>query len=498
MDEGGIPGTVLMENAGRAVFEFIVERYGPVRGRDFHVACGVGNNGGDGFVIARYLHLAGAWVTVSIAGDTDKIQGDARTNFNVLRQVGVDPWASAPGGAYVKIDALLGTGAKGPPREEIAAAIRRLNADRSPTISVDIPSGVEADTGSVPREAVKAAATVTFAYPKLGLFLSPGADLVGELVVRDIGFDWERLDAETPYRWIRRGALLPFLPPRPREGHKGLFGHVLVVGGSRGMSGAPTLTAKAALRTGAGLVTVAAPAGAQSFIAGKIDEAMTIALEEQGGALCEASFEAIKAQAGKCDVICLGPGASQEPQAQAVIRKILREIDRPIVLDADGLNALASDPDAVAVRKAPTVLTPHPGECARLLGISPADVQVDRLTAVRSVAEKYGAIVVLKGARTLVCDGRQGSPAEYPIGINATGNPGMATGGSGDTLTGIIGALMGQGLDAFDAAQLGVYLHGCAGDISAAEHGEIGLVAGDIISALPQAIRNFQELEEVV
>jgi hydroxyethylthiazole kinase-like uncharacterized protein yjeF len=498
IEQEGIPGVVLMENAGRAVFEFLAERYGPLRNRRFHVLCGTGNNGGDGFVVARYLKLAGAQVSLSLFGDPEHISGDARIHYELSTRIGILPQPNYPGNS-IKVDALLGTGSRGAPRGEMAEAIRWINTDPLPTISVDIPSGVDPDTGATPGEAVRATATVTFAYPKLGLFLPPGDECVGELVVRNIGFPWDVMVSETPYRWIRPESLSVGLPQRPREAHKGLFGHLLIVGGSRGMIGAPSLAAVAALRAGAGLVTVAAPQSAQALIAGKLLEAMTLPLPEKDGALCEASFPALEKIVERCDVVCLGPGATQESEAQELMLRALREIPKPIVLDADGLNALARRPETLHERVAPTILTPHPGECARLLGRTSDAVQSDRIMSAREAADRFHAVVVLKGSRTLVCDGRytRGEDTlgvgELPVGINTTGNPGMATGGSGDVLTGIIGALVGQRLDPFDAACLGVYLHGRAGDLAAAHKGETAMIAGDIIECLPNAIRELEE-----
>lgn len=499
IDEVGVPGVVLMENAGRAVFQYLVDRFGPMRGRRFHVLCGTGNNGGDGFVVARYLCLAGAQAHVTVVGDREKIRGDARVHFDLMTRIGIEPEPLGAAGC-IKVDALLGTGIEGAPREEYAEAIRWINSDSQPTISVDIPSGVSSDTGRTPGEAVRATATVTFGYPKLGMFLAPGADLVGELMVSDIGFPWHVLNLRSPYNWLRPEEMKP-LPARPRTAHKGMFGHVLVVGGSVGMSGAATMTARAALRTGGGLVTVATPASAQPLVAAKLDEAMTLPLPEKNGALCEASFDPVREMAERCDVVCLGPGATREPEAQRVIARLLHELDRPVVLDADGLNALAAFPDSVRGRTAPTVLTPHPGECARLLGLDTEAVQADRIGAVREAAARYRSVVVLKGARSLIADGRcppnqkAMDPAQISICINTTGNPGMATGGSGDSLTGIIGALIGQQLDAGDAAGLGVYLHGRAGDLAAEAQGETALIAGDIIEMLPQAIQELEARE---
>lgn len=490
VQEKGIPGVVLMENAGRAVADLVLERFSPLNGCTVWIACGTGSNGGDGFVIARHLAVAGASVTVQLIGDENRIKGDARVHYEILRRIGVAPGVDAPRDARIKIDALLGTGVKGAPRDEIAAAIDALNAAHAPTIAVDMPSGVDADTGASPGAAVRADVTVTFGYPKLGLFLSPGADLAGEIVVSPIGFPWTALESATPYTWLRPGEMRRLLPERPRESHKGMFGHLLVAGGSRGMSGAPAMAARAALRTGAGLVTVAAPQCAQPIIASRLDEAMTVPLLERDGAMAAQSVDQILDLASKMDAVCLGPGMTQQEETQAAICELLRRLDKPVVLDADGLNALARHPESLAGRQALTVLTPHPGECARLLGVDTSAIQTDRIGAVRNAAKRYGSVVVLKGARTLICDGRKDS---LPVAVNTTGNPGMATGGSGDTLTGIIGAFVARGMDGFDAACLGVYLHGSAGDIAAASIGPQGMIAGDICEAVPAAILRLME-----
>jgi hydroxyethylthiazole kinase-like uncharacterized protein yjeF len=251
------------------------------------------------------------------------------------------------------------------------------------------------------------------------------------------------------------------------------------------MGGAPAMSARAAMRAGVGLVTIAVPESIQSVVAGRLDEAMTKALPEANGALAANSVEAVLHLAGRCDAVCLGPGLSQVPEAQAVVVKLLSRLEKPVVLDADGLNALASRPDSLQGRKYPTILTPHPGECARLLDSDTASIQSNRIASVREAAKKYNAIVVLKGARTLICDGTK---SNLPIAVNTTGNPGMATGGSGDTLTGMVGAFAARGMDCFDAACLGVYLHGSAGDIASESIGPQGLVAGDIAEAVPRAI----------
>lgn len=488
---GGIPGSVLMENAGRAVVGYVHGQFGPVAGCSVYVACGTGNNGGDGFVAARHLHLAGAHVTVSITGDPSRIQGDALTHYNLMIGAGITAVAAGPSNGQIKIDALLGTGVTGAPRAEVAASIEALNACDGPTVAVDIPSGIDADTGEAPGAAVRARATVTFGYPKLGLYLREGANASGDIIVDPIGFPWESLSVQTPYAWLRSGEMRRVLPPRPRDGHKGTFGHVLVVGGSVGMSGAPIMTARAAARTGSGLVSAAVPASIQPLVAAGMDELMTIPLPDTDGALTEQSARRVQEFAAKCNAVCLGPGLRNTPATHALVAKLLSDLMVPIVLDADGLNALADQPDMLSARTATTVLTPHPGECARLLSISTADVEADRIAAVRETARKYRAVVVLKGARTLICDSR--GNGEAPIGINTTGNVGMATGGSGDTLTGIIGSLIGQGCDPWDAACLGVYVHGCAGDLAAARKHTRGLMAGDISEEVPAALRELEE-----
>ncbi len=492
---GSMPSVVLMENAGRAVFVEMVKKYGDLRGRDVHVACGTGNNGGDGFVVARYLRLAGAWVTLSLAGDPQSIQGDALTHFRILRNMGIEPWPASPGPVYIKVDALLGTGAKGAPNGDFAEAIRRINADQGPTVSVDIPSGVDPDTGIIAGDAVRADLTVTFAYPKPGLFLLPGADNVGELIVSPIGFDWECLNPDSPIEWIRPDDLEKILPRRKRDAHKGMFGHLLCIGGSLGMSGAITMTAKAALRSGAGLVTIATNRSAQPIIAGSLHEAMTIPLDEKDDAISAAAFDQIKLAAEQCNAICIGPGITNTDETAEIVRRVLAEIPLPVVVDADALNALAGKAEWTLGRRQPVIMTPHPGECGRLLGVSTHDVQSGRMVVAREAAFKYGAIVALKGAGTVIADGR--GVQEYgidnvPVAFNTTGNPGMSTGGAGDVLTGIIGALLAQGLEALDAVRLGVYLHGYAGDREAETHGIVGLKADDIIEALPLAIRAMQ------
>lgn len=491
--EFGVPGVVLMENAGRVVVEELHAHLGDLRGRSVAVFCGTGNNGGDGFVAARYLKLAGARVQVHLAGEEDRIRGDASHHFAVMRALGITPSEELPS-AEIAVDALLGTGARGEPRGAVARAIEHINQSARWVAAVDVPSGVDADTGKAPGAAVRANITVTFGYPKLGLLLAPGTWLAGKVRVRDIGFDWALLETPTPYSWIDADAVRAAFPKRMPDAHKGMFGHVLIVGGSAGMGGAPTLAARAALACGAGLVTIAAPASAQRLIAPRVDEVITRPVPEEDGSFCGESFMPVMEAAEAADAVCIGPGGTRLPSAQAFFRRLLVEMRKPIVADADALNALAEEPGILKDREAPAVLTPHPGECGRLLGMETGEVQRDRLGAVQEAAKRFHAVVALKGARTLVADGRK-LAEELPVAVNTTGNPGMAKGGSGDVLTGMIGALLARGVDAFLAACAGVYVHGLAGDLAAASTGEHSMAAGDIIRSTSAAIARLEEME---
>ena len=528
IEESGMPGVVLMENAARAVCDLLQADYGPLAGKRAAVFCGAGNNGGDGFAVFRLLSLAGATVTLfTTIPDLDRaeLKPDAAAHLRVILQQSKGHLAEIPDESTdwrkwsdsfdFAVDALLGTGVKDAPRGRYAEAIRAVNALRCPVIAVDIPSGVDADTGGVPGDAVCATSTITFAYPKLGLFLFPGAQYVGKLTVADIGFPWSSLNfandifllepsstgstaciSSSPSlresdRWEK------LLQKRRPESNKGDYGHVGVLAGSRGMVGAPALVARAAQRTGAGLVTVLTANSAQPILAGKLDEQMTLPLAEVEGSVAETAWESIVAFAKKATVFCVGPGLTTHKETVLLLHRLLTEIQCAIVLDADGLNALAMRPEAAQERRkkihSPLILTPHPGEAARLLDNSIAQVQADRVGAVRELALRYQAVAVLKGRHTLIAD------AGGTVHINTTGNPGMATGGMGDTLTGIIGAILAQDIAqskrfncpqvaALDAASLGVHVHGLAGDIVAEERGEAGLTAGDVIDRLPVAL----------
>lgn len=536
-EEFGIPSVVLMENAGRAVVEVVERTLGSLRGKRAVVFCGPGNNGGDGFVIGRYLRLAGAEPTLLFVGDPERLKPDARTHHDLARKIGLTflpPGHAAERDRLLEradfvIDALLGTGVNTAPRAEIAAQIEAINTVSCPIFAVDLPSGVDSDTGATPGAAVRATHTITFAYPKLGLLLFPGAERVGKLQVVDIGFDWAQMPIDpkeptiqvqfAPEALIRKTSLFTearfdfgqanrLLQKRRGETNKGDYGHVGIVAGSHGMAGAPSLVARGAQRSGAGLVTVLAPESVQPAIGIKLDEQMTKPLPEKEGAVSAEAFDVIAGFAEKATVLAVGPGLTTAPETVALVHRLIAEIPKPLVLDADGLNALAMQPEIALKRPednaAPLVLTPHPGEAARLLGTSIADVQSNRIESVRELARRYRATAILKGRHTLIAD-PQGN-----VIFNTTGNPGMASGGMGDTLTGILGGLLAQAIaplraqDASHTARtaavpplevvaLGVFLHGSAGDLAAAMHGEAGLVAGDVIDHLPAAIRLLEE-----
>ncbi len=525
IEEGGIPSVVLMENAGRAVFEVLREKLGGVAGKRIAIFCGSGNNGGDGFVVARHLHLAQAQVEVIFVGEEAKLTPDAKVYYDLLQKIKIKVvafkgWRAAFAPDAV-VDAILGTGLKDTPHGDYAEAIWAINhGDFSPTVSVDIPSGINANTGEKLGEAVFADITVTFGFPKLGHFLFPGANCVGELYTDAIGWNWESYCQECKIKWLYLPRLMPefsarqrtrlrseyaslpleFVMKRGAETNKGDYGHVGIVAGSRGMAGAPALAARAAQRSGTGLVTVLSAACVQPTIAAKLDEQMTIPLPDVDGSLSEEAFEAIQKFAEKATVLCIGPGLTTAPQTVALVHRIIAEIEKPMVLDADGLNALAQNPDVINQRKqsdaAPLILTPHPGEAARLLGTTIDAVQSDRIASARELAAKYQAYVVLKGRHSLSAD------PEGNVIINITGNPGMATGGSGDTLTGILGGFLARYFavktstphltHTLGTVALAVLMHGAAGDLAMAELGESALTAGDIAAHLPAALKRLE------
>ncbi|MEW6032512.1 MAG: NAD(P)H-hydrate dehydratase [Bacillota bacterium] len=528
----GIPSLVLMENAGRAVARVALDLVEPeARARGsvpglVVVLAGRGNNGGDGLVAARHLAERGLPVEVVLAEAAETLAGDARTNLEALTrggfarprvfgEAGLGPSEFAPllARAAVVVDALLGTGARGRPREPVADLIALVNSVSGPRVlAVDLPSGLDADTGRARGEAVRAAATVTFGGVKAGLAAPEAREHTGRLYLAPIGLPsrcLEEASADSGAR-PRRGALrwlLPpeaavWLPPRPVTGHKGTFGRVFVLAGSPGFTGAAVLAALGALRAGAGLVTALCPEGSRPLVAGALPEALTRGLPEDtsGRLSADAAGEldttlgaALGGAAGRTALVA-GPGLGVGDGVAAVVGRLVGRLSLPVVLDADALNNLAlAGPEAVADALSSTrrpdalvpVLTPHPGEMARLTGRPAEDIQADRTAAALAAATAWRCVVVLKGAGTVVAapDGR--------AWLNATGNPGLATAGSGDVLAGAIGAYLAQGVPPLEAALLGVAVHGLAGDLAAAEVGSRGLLASDVAHRLPRAAESL-------
>lgn len=491
VEEYGIPGIVLMENAGRGLVDEVVRSWGPAAGRKFVIFCGKGNNGGDGLVIARHLHNAEAHVRAFLF--SDEMKGDAGVNLAAARSMGIDmrpvsgdlaAETSAVRHADIVIDAIFGTGLTSEVGGAYRAVIDMINANAARVVSVDMPSGVDSDRGRIMGSAVHAHMTVTFGLPKRGLYLYPGSQMAGDVRVADISIPAEAVNA-APIKagLLTAGAVSGLIPKRGPDSHKGTYGHLFILAGSAGKTGAAVMAAQAALRSGVGLVTVGVPESLNDVFEEKLTEAMTVPLPETSErSLASSGLERILEELEGKTALALGPGISTNADTARLVAELLPRVKVPALIDADGLNILAIDDEPLKKVNVPAVLTPHPGEMGRLLGVLAREVQADRPAAALDLAAEYGMHVVLKGARTLIA-----SP-DGEFRINPTGNPGMATAGTGDVLTGIIGSFMAQGLPVMDAAGLGVYLHGLAGDIAAGEKGEAGLIAGDIIDSLPKSL----------
>ena len=496
--EFGIPSIILMENAGLRTLEVIEEILGETKNRMIVILAGKGNNGGDGLVIARHLINSGAVVETYLTGEVEELTQDSRINYEILLKMGarIFPLSSEKDldllmlslmNADLIVDALYGIGFKGSLNQFDSRLVKMVNWCRAPVVAVDIPSGVEADTGRVNGDAIKASHTVTFALPKIGLVLEPGKEYVGTLSVADISIPAVLLEDKTiKTNLISEAMLGALIKPRSANSHKGTYGHALLVGGSPGMVGAVMMSSQAALRTGAGLVTAAVPESLTAVVDSSLMEVMTAPLAQTGqSAIALEALPAIENLLGTVSVCAVGPGMSRYPEAGAIIRHILERSGVPLVIDADGLNALENDVTVLKDRQVPIVLTPHPGEMARLTGKTIEEIQSHRLEIAQTFAEEWGVTLVLKGNKTIIAN------PSGEVYINISGNPGMATAGSGDVLTGIITGLIAQGLKPQDAAFAGVYLHGLAGDLAAQIKGEPGLIAGDLISCIPEVLKKF-------
>lgn len=509
--EAGFPELLLMEIAGRAVAEkagFILEEDGHghhhpgeakqdfsnQREREVLVIAGKGNNGGDGLVAARYLDMWGFSVKIILLAEEDDLTESTLTNYNLckLRDIEIlsirnpagyrEEIANLMNRADLVIDALLGTGIKGTVKEPYSGLIRMMNSLAFRILAVDIPSGIDGRTGAVMGEAVQADYTLTMAFPKIGLVVYPGREHCGDIEIVDLGIPLDLVLAEKPAHFMLDEEEVRFLlPERPGDSHKGTFGRVGVIGGSAGMSGAPFLSAFAALKVGAGLVRVAVPEEIQSIVAAYSPELMTLGLESLEGPLTEKNIERVNTLMEESTVLAVGPGLGTSPGSRKLVSKILREFPGPLVLDADGINSLESL-DLLAQKKGTLILTPHPGEMARLTGRSSREIQASRIETARTFAAEHGVYLILKGAATVIA---------FPDGViylNPSGNDGMATAGSGDVLTGILAGLLASGVEVEDAVVLAPYLHGLAGDLAASELTTYSMTAGDIIAYLGKAI----------
>ncbi len=489
--EAGVPGIVLMENAGNRVVEFLVERFSPLSKHRVLVVCGKGNNGGDGLVIARQLftRLTPAALHVVLLGDPVELKGDAAVNYRMLRVAGcqvafeITPEMRT---TTLVLDAVLGTGLRGPAEGKALEIIRRINSEfqDATVVAVDVPSGIESDTGEVAGEVVKAQYTVTFTAPKVCQVLSPAAELCGGLRVGAIGSPAAMFenDSSIMLSLVQPDMFRDLFAARQVESNKGLYGHVLTIAGGRGKTGAAAMTGFAALRAGAGLSTVGSAESALSAIASYSPEVMTAPLPEtDGGFICNVPAELLE----KKTVVAMGPGLGTHDETVQVVRRAVREIELPMVVDADALNSLEVNE---LPGPGPRVLTPHPGEMSRLTGRSVKEIQANRVESARAFAQERRVYLVLKGHRTLTAtpDGR--------VFVNPTNTPALATGGTGDVLTGMTAGLIAQFPDTLESAVLAaVYLHGRCGQLGAAELGEKSFVATDIFRFLPQAMREIAE-----
>lgn len=504
IEERGIPGLLLMENAGRGVADVMERFFSDLCRSSVVVVAGRGNNGGDGFVVARHLYNRGVDVEIVLLSDPSSVKGDAQVNLGIVRNMGIAIFPitgreelgvlreklKKPN--LIIVDAIFGTGLSSPVEGIPAEAIDLINRSGARVVSVDIPSGVDASTGRIMGNAVKADLTVTFGLPKIGQLLYPGADYTGRLEIVDISIPRDVIEGYAIKQFlITEGTIARILKERQGDSHKGHFGHLFVISGSVGKTGAAALCCEGALRVGTGLVTLGIPKSLNGYMEVKLTEAMTEPLDETPeGSFSIRAFEKIKALLEKKTAIALGPGISTNQETVELVHKIIREISLPMVIDADGINALSLNREILNMRKGEIVLTPHPGEFSRLTGIQISEIKERKIDLVREFSEKYRVYLVLKGARTLI-----GTP-DGEIFINPTGNPGMATGGMGDVLTGMIGGFIAQGYPPIEACILGVFLHGMAADLLMVEKGRIGYTASEVANAVVKTIEKIYNIKD--
>ncbi len=497
IEEANIPGTTLMERAGTGVVTHLLQHYGSLKGKKVVVYCGKGNNGGDGLVVARLLQDKGTHLNVILCAPYKELSKDAKAMYQRLTkktkpsqilvlpsQKKLESWTQE---AHIVIDGLLGTGISSSVRAPYTTAIQTMNASRAYTVAIDIPSGLDGQTGARLSSAVEADLTVTFGCPKIGLYVGDAIDLVGQIEVVDIGIPPTFIkNLKLRASLLTQESVCALIPPRLPSAHKGTFGHAGIVAGSPGKTGAPVLAGLGALRVGTGLVTVATPQSITPIVEAKLLEIMTMAIPETPQHLLgPKSDRTLLRFCQDKSALAIGPGMGVASSITKLLSQLLPKIDVPCVLDADALNNLISHLDVFSHMKHTPILTPHPGEMARLLATtSSKKVNENRIGIARKFAITHKVILVLKGANTVIAN------PQGEIVICPTGNSGMASAGMGDVLTGMISGLLAQGLTPWDAAKAGVYIHGLAGDIGAHAIGEPGLIASDVISAIPPALNH--------
>jgi hydroxyethylthiazole kinase-like uncharacterized protein yjeF len=492
IEKFGIVEELLMENAGLAVYSVILNEFG-IKDREFLVFCGIGNNGGDGFVVARKIHSNGGAAKVFLLGDPAKFKGAAKINLDIVSRLPIEVQRLESVEAMqveiaqcdAIVDAIFGTGLTRDVGGLYRDIVERINQSRKTVFSIDIPSGVHGDTGQVMGTAVKADHTVTFGLPKIGNMLYPGFDLCGKLYLSHISFPPLIYNADSLKVEINH---TPDLPPRDKNGHKGDFGQVLFIGGAASYFGAPYYSALSFLKAGGGYSRLAAPKSITPFIATKGSEIVFVPQEEtSSGSIALKNKGALLGLSEKMDMVVLGPGLSLAEETQQLARELAREINKPLLIDGDRITALCADLQILRERQVETILTPHLGEMSRLTGKSVRDIDTHKVDVLQRTARDLNAIVVLKGAHSLI-----GYPDER-VFVNMSGNSGMATAGSGDVLTGTIAAMFGLGLSVQDAVRKGVFIHGLSGDLAAQDKGEDGITAQDILDYLPLAVRMDRE-----
>jgi len=496
----GIPGSILMENAGRGVVEHMFDFWRDIRSKKIGVCCGGGNNGGDGFVIARHLMDRGIMPEVFLFTDPQKVHGDAKTNLGILFNIGarvyvisdqdgIDSYREIFNECAIIVDAIFGTGLKPPVTGFLSEVIRFINTLNKEVVAVDIPSGLGSDSPQVTGPTIKAKLTVTFVLPKVPHILPPSIEMVGELRIIDIGIpDFLVKESEYEIMALDLAFLNPLINERGRDTHKGDYGHCLIIAGSEGKTGAAFMAAEAALRAGAGLITLGIPKSLNHIMEIKLTEVMTLPLPETAdGRISEGAWIKIKEILPRINSIAIGPGLSQNTETGRLIQRIVADVEVPIVLDADAINLVAGRPDLIKGARTQLILTPHPGEMARLIGCEVAQVLSERPYIVQEKAIEMGCYLLLKGFQTLMA-----TPGG-DLYVNPTGNPGMASGGMGDVLTGMIAGLLAQGYNRRDSMLLSAYIHGLAGDIAAGIYGEEGLAATDLFDTMPRAFKILKE-----